>query len=667
MSKEQFKWLFTPGKIGKLEIKNRVCNACHTVNYAEFSGEMNQRYIDYVEERAKNGVGLLFTEGSNVDGIRGKDVVRQSALHLDEFIPQLHKMADAAHKYGAKIGMQIVHPGRQGDTKWTGYPTEAPSPIPCPIMQNPPEEMTVERIREVVKLFGEAALRLKKATFDIAEIHAAHGYLVNEFMSPYSNKRTDQYGGSFENRARFALEVIKEVREQVGPDFTVGIRISGDEFVEGGLTLEDQKEFAKAFEAAGVDYIHVTAGVYAIPGVKMIVQPMELPLAVLQGLAAGIREVVNIPVIQVGRVNDPVLAEQMLESGSADFIAMNRALIADPEMLTKTAEGRLDDIRKCVACNQGCIDRMFSNLDASCTINPATGREREYVIKPAEKKKKVMVIGGGPAGLECARVAALRGHNVSIYDERSELGGMNLYAKKLPGRDEFGGVSRYLSQQVEKLGVKINLGQRVTPETVKGAKPDAVIVATGATFAVPFIKGARAANGGLADNVLTPLEVLDGAPVGDKVVVYGANTIGLEVACLLKEQGKQVTVVERSAGPVEDMYGFIAWYGVVLPKVQELGIEIKVQQLVKEILPGEVVLDQAGLIAPDQNRTATVIVVEERLSADTVVLAVGREPNNSLLNELIGLAPEVYPIGDCCEAAVTYCATHDGAWIGRKI
>ena len=231
----------------------------------------------------------------------------------------------------------------------------------------------------------------------------------------------------------------------------------------------------------------------------MIVQPMEVPLAALRGLAVGIREVVDIPVIAVGRVNDPVLAEQLLESGVADFVAMNRALIADPELLTKVASGRLDDIRKCVACNQGCIDRMFSNLDATCTVNPATGREREYEIKPAEKKKKVMVIGGGPAGLECARVAALRGHNVAIYDERSELGGMNLYAKKLPGRDEFGGVSRYLSQQVEKLGVKINLGQRVVPETVKGERPDAVVVATGASFAIPAIKGARAANGRLAD------------------------------------------------------------------------------------------------------------------------------------------------------------------------
>ena len=665
---DEFKYLFSPGKIGKLELKNRICNSAHVLNYASLEGEITQRYIDYEEERAKNGAALLILEGAYIHTDR-QDFIRQVGIYDDKLIPQMRKMAEAVHKYGTKIGMQIFHPGRQGDTRFSGVPVEAPSPIPCPVLQNPPVEMTVERIKEVVKLFGQAARRIKEASFDVVELAGSHGYLINEFLSPYSNKRTDQYGGNAENRARFALEIIKEVRKQVGSDFVVGMRISGDEFVEGGLTLQDQKEFAKVVAAAGLDYISVSAGVYSIPGIKMIASPMEVPLGALEGLAAGVREVVDVPVITVGRINDPVFAEQILANGSADFVTMTRALLADPELPLKAKEGRLDDIRKCIACNQGCVDRLFSALDITCTVNPAVGREREYAIKPVEKKKKVMVIGGGPAGMECARVAALRGHNVVLYDDKSQLGGMNLYAKQLPGRDEFGGLSRWLSQQVEKVGVKINLGQKVDPQTVKAEQCDAVVVATGASFVVPQIKGAKRADGRFANNVLTPIDVLDNASVGEKVVVYGANTIGLEIAMHLKEKGKQVVVVENSPGPVQDMYGFISWYCVVMGQLQEYSLEIKGSQIIKEIRSGEVILDAMSTAPPpDQVRRGTVVLVnEERVPADTVVLAVGRQSNYSLAEQLVGLVPEVYSIGDCCQPGSGLDATSDGARIGREI
>lgn len=668
MADDQFKYLFSPGKIGNLELKSRICNSAHVLNYGTLEGEITQRYIDYEEERAKNGAAMLVLEGSYIDRNR-QDFIRQLGIYDDKFIPQMRKMAEAVHKHSTKIGMQIFHPGRQGDTRFTGVPVEAPSPIPCPLLQNPPVEMTVERIQEVIKLFGQAARRVKESGFDFVELAGAHGYLIAEFTSPYSNKRTDQYGGSFENRARFPLEIIAEVRKQVGPDFVVGFRFSGDEFVEGGLTLSDQQEFAKVYAAAGINYINVSAAVYSIPGIKMSTQPMEVPLGCLEGLAAGIREVVDIPIIAVGRINDPVLAEQILANGSADFVVMNRALLADPEMPRKAKEGRLDDIRKCVACNQGCVDRLFEALDITCTLNPAVGREREYEIKPAAKKKKVMVIGGGPAGMECARVAALRGHSVTLYDEQSELGGMNLYAKQLPGREEFGGLSRWLSQQVEKVGVKINLGQKVDAQTVKAEQCDVVVVATGASFIIPQIKGVRRADGRLANNVLTPLNVLDNALVGEKFVVYGANTIGLETAIYLKEQGKQVIVVENTAGPVQDMYGFVSWYCVVMAQMAEHGIEVKGGRIIKEIRPGEVVLDAFNTApAPDQIKAGAVgIIDEEIVAADIVVLAVGRQSNNSLVDQVIGLAPEVYVIGDCCEAGVSWQATRDGAQIGRQI
>jgi len=669
----QFKRLFTPGKIGKVEIRNRIATSAACVCYASQEGEITQRNIDYMEARAKGGTGLLFVEAAYPErDLRG--LFCEVGIYDDKLIPGLKRLTEAVHRHGAKIGIQISHAGREYDItspSWRGSPLESSSPIPSLVVpdKTPPLEMTNKRIEEMAESFGEAARRAKEANFDLVEIHGGHGYVIASFLSPYFNKRTDEYGGSLENRVRFPLQILKAIRAKVGEDFPVGMKISGDEYTEGGLTLEDQKEFASEFEKAGFDYIQVSAGIYTIPAMAFIVPPMEIPLGCNEHLSAGIKEVVSIPVILVGRINDPVLAEQILERGSADFCAMVRAHLSDPEIANKAKEGRLDEIVPCVACNQGCIARMYGNLDITCTTNPALGRERGYEIKPAAQKKKVLVIGGGPAGMECARVAALRGHEVILYEKEAELGGQNRYAKIPPTREEFGDVGRYLSRQVEKLGVDIRLNQEATLDTVKKMiNPEVVVVATGARPFIPSIPGIMAKDGGLAKNVVTPIDVLaERIKVGERVVVIGANTIGLETAEYLVDQGKKVTVVEKASEPVCDMHDVNSWFALTLPRIKEKGIEIKTLRFTKEITPDEVVLDMVGTISPSLTEGPVDKIREERIGVDTVVLAVGREPVKELFELLKGEVSELYAIGDCVEPRVTFRATGDGARIGRQI
>ncbi len=670
MAEVKLKRLFSPARIGQMEVKNRICVSGHCVNYGTLDGEITQRYIDYSTARAKGGAGLICLEASYVDPVRGRDFVCQLAVHNDRFIPMMRKMAESVHEYGTKIGMQIFHPGRQGDTQWTGHPVEAPSPIPCPVMQNPPEQMSRERIKEVIQMFADAALRVKMAGMDFVEVHAGHGYLPAQFLSPRSNQRDDEYGGSLENRLRFTIEMLQAIRQAVGPDFPVGFRISGDEFAPEGLSLEDNKLAAIEFEKHGLDFISVSAACYSFPGAKFFCPPMELPLGVLEYLAAGIKEVVKMPVMAVGRIHDPVLAEQVLERGSSDFIIMTRALLADPDLPTKAREGRIDDIRRCIACNQGCLERNFDAVDITCTVNPEAGREREYVIKMADRRKRIVVIGGGPAGLECARVAKTRGPEVILCDKNEKLGGMNRFAQMPPGRDDMGEVTRWLEREVRKIGVEVHLGEEATPESVKALRPDAVVVATGSRFRISAIPGVLKPSGELADHVLTVGDVFEGRrPIGNKVVVLGANTIGLHAALHLQvNQGKDVLVVEKEKQPVQDMYGILGWWAILLPYIQEVGLNIKTFQFTKAITPTEVILDRTAMFFPERRHEGPVAGVdEERVPADTVVLAMGREPDNRLFEALLGQVPEIYLIGDAAEPRVTFRATGDGARVGRLL
>jgi len=542
----------------------------------------------------------------------------------------------------------------------TGLPDEAPSAIPCPVMQQETEEMSVERIKVVVDSFGKGAKRVKQAGADFVELHGAHGYLIEQFMSPYSNKRTDEYGGSFENRMRFVKEVYQAIREEVGNDYPIGIRISADEFVEGGLGLSDTQEIAKFLEELGFAYISVSAGTYTLLGLQMMLTTMEIPFAPLEYLAAGIKKAVkHIPVFAVNSIVDPVLADQIIEKGSADMVAMTRGHLADPEILKKAKEGNLDDIRACVRCNHGCIDRLFEDINISCTQNPQAMREGELVITPAPQKKKVVVIGGGPGGLSAARVAKLRGHEVVLFEKEKELGGWNRYAKLVLTREEFGGVTRWQIIQLEKLGVVLRLGEEATVDKVLQEKPDAVVVSTGSTLNVPLVDNIYNSDGTLPKNVVFVSDVLmNKAPVGEKIVVIGANDIGLEVSEFLAEKGKKVTVVDFEKAPSQEILGGVTWFNF-LTRVQEAGVEMVLGKVRQSDKGNGVVIDRAGKAAPGL-KFGALHSDESFIEADTIVIGSGRKVNDGLFVALQGKVKELSVIGDARKPRITLHAIKEG-------
>jgi 2,4-dienoyl-CoA reductase-like NADH-dependent reductase (Old Yellow Enzyme family)/thioredoxin reductase len=643
--------LFEPIKIGKLQLKNRIVMPALNSKLGTEFGAVSDRLIDFYVERAKGGVGLIIIENTCIDWPVGK--AGTNPIRADEwkFVQGLHELAEAVHPYGTKIATQLQHTGRQGSsmTSAEGQQLVAPSAIPClPTGAEMPRELTIEEIEGLIGKFVFGAAITRTAGFDAVEIQGAHGYLITQFMSPYTNKRTDEYGGDFEGRMRFALRVVEGVRGAVGPDFPIIFRLSGDEYIEGGLTLEDNKLIAQRLESAGVDALSVSAGIYeSPPWYGRIFPTMGMPEGCNVPLAAGIKKVINIPVIVAGKLGNPLLAEEVLKDGKADLIAVGRPLLADPELPRKAAEGRLDDIRPCLYCNEGCAGNMANMWRISCQVNPALGRERDYEIKPATKVKRVVVVGGGPAGMEAARVAALRGHDVTLYEKERSLGGQLTPASAPLFKKPLKHLAEYLKNQTGKAGVKIELGREATPERIKELKPDVAILATGATHIVPDIPGVK---GG---NVATACEILLGEKeAGDRIAVVGGGEVGAEVAWFLAEQGKKVTIVEMTYGVANDMNLFSRFY--LLDKLAELGIEVLTNMTAEEIT-------DKGVAAIDISGDRRIV------EADTVVLATGFKSNSELEEKLRGEIPEVYTIGDCVELGKIWGAIHGGARAARQI
>ncbi len=645
---EQFRFLFEPGQIANMILKNRVAMPPMERCYANEDGSVTQRYIDYLVERAKGGVSLIFVESTYVDPA-GRGRRFQLGIYHDRLLPGLRRMAEAVHAHGAKIAIEIHHAGRETTATVTGQQPVAPSPVPClPSGGDIPRELTSGEISELLTKYGEAARRVKQAGFDMVEIHGAHGYLVNQFLSPWSNKRTDHYGGSLENRMRFPLEVLKRVRDAVGPDFPIDYRMSADEFIDGGLTLDETLYFAEQLEKGGVDAIHVSAGIYE--SAEMITQPMDIPPGCLEHLSSEMKKTVSVPIIAVGRINDPILAEKILERGNADFISMGRALHIDPQCLVKAQQGRFEEIRRCFACNQGCLDEMLANRPSTCTLNPEAGREREMRLRPSKTSKRVLVVGGGPAGMEAARVCALRGHRVSLHERNSELGGQILIASKPPRRSEFQEVARYLSYQINKLGVDIHLNSHVDLQMVLALKPEVVIVATGAQPIIPRLPGIE------HPMVCTAWDVLLGKtyPAG-KTVVLGGGQTGCEVAEFLASRGVEITLVVPDAVLAEDLQG-TSRGTILFRELEERGVDTLIKTNIESILDGEVIIQNGG-------RT-------ERLTGvDAIVIAQGRRSENALFEQLLadseGLV--VYSIGDCVTPRKSIDAIAEASHLGRWI
>ena len=644
----QFKKLFEPGIIGNVRIRNRIINAPMERNYATRDGAVTQRYIDHLVAKAKGGVGLIIVEATYVDP-RGKGRVYQLGAYDDQLIPGLKRMVDAVHQYGAKIAPELHFGGRETQPEVTGFQPMAPSPVPCLYLGDAiPREMTIVEIEEMVQKYADAARRSKEAGFDLIELHGAHGYLLAQFLSEYSNKREDEYGGTFEKRMRFPLEVVEAVRNAVGEDYPVAYRLSGDEYIEGGLTLEEIVPFAKRLEEAGVSLIDVSAGLYETAFI--ISQPMDIPLGCNVHLAEAIKREVNIPVSVAGRINDPVFADNILEESRLDFITLGRALHADPEFPNKAREGKTEDICMCMACNQGCIDVLGTMVPIFCAINPSVGRERECEIKRAPKKKKVVVVGGGPGGMEAARVAALRGHEVVLYEKENELGGQVRWACKPLFRGEFEQVTRYLSNQLKKAGVEVILGQEMNKERIDETRADAVVVATGATPYRPFTPGVD------KGHVCTYLDILGGSvEPGKKVAVIGGDLIGCEVAEFISEKGSEVILIEQTGAFCQDSGTRVRW--LLMERIEK---DPKIERRLKTTVER---INDASIVVQTEGKT------EEIEGVDMVVLAFGKVSNNELGDELKreSRVSEIYTVGDCVIPRKMTEAIYEGSVVGHKI
>ncbi len=532
----EFKLLFSPLKIGSFTVRNRIMSTPHHTLFTDPDGLPGSREIAYWVSKARGGIGLI---GSHVHGIHrsaGNTFAQPAAVQ------KFRAATDAIHEHGARFIGQLWHPGAQGGA--VASAPWAPSDVPHPDSWSIPHAMTTEETREVIEGYARGAAVLREAGVDGAEIHGAHGYLITQFLSPLSNLRDDEFGGDFERRLNFPLQIIEAIRREVGRDWTVGMRISGDEMTESGYTAEDFRRIIPYLTAGGLlDYLSVSVGIYRSK--DTIIAPMYYPSGAFVYLAAMAKEVLDIPVVCIGRINDPVMAEQILQDGQADLIGMTRANICDPELPNKALEGRLDEIRHCIACNEGCWGHIERQLPITCAINPTVGREEVWGSSPrTASPKRVVIVGGGPAGCEAARVAAEAGHRVTLFEKDGALGGQTAIAARGPGRTDFAEVGRYYSVELARLGVDLRLGQKASAADVLALSPDDVFVATGGRPRVPeHIAGVD------GPNVVQAWDVLNGtAETGQRVIVLDdeLHVQGLNVAEALAAEGKQVEVVTRA-------------------------------------------------------------------------------------------------------------------------
>ena len=649
MSKELYKHLFEPGSIGKLKIRNRLVLPPMATMFADKDGTISENTIDYYEARARGGMGLIIVEitapGMQCTG------PHQLSLGDDRFLPGWKKLAEAVHRHGAKIAVQLQHSTMEvRDGKFVQVGPSAVI-VPTRIMGmpgNPPHELTGDEIKEMVNWFADAAGRAKKAGLDGVEIHGAHQYLVAAFLSSATNQRKDKYGGSVENKARFMVEILQAARKKVGKDFPLWIRLNGQEWgVENGITISETKEYAQMAVKAGAQAIHVSgygAGSY------IATAPIADTAGVLVPLAAEVKKVVSVPVITVGRMG-PEIGEKVLCEGQADFVAIGRRNLADPELANKTAEGREDEINTCIGCME-CIDRRAGIFDQNdfrvvCTVNPVNGHEKEYAITPAARVKTVAVVGGGPAGMTAARVAALRGHKVTLFEKGPALGGQLNIAALPPHKADIGPWIKYLTGQMGRTGVQVKLNSEATPEALSALKADAVVIAAGGSPAMVDIPGIDKPCVATADDVLSGRR-----KAGQKVVIIGGGTVGCETADYLAEQGKQVVVIEILKRAANDMYVMVR---------RRLLDDLRNRKVM--LLTGaccEAILDGSVLVTTGDGK-------RENVPADTVIIAVGYQSNNGLVEQLKGSLAKVFCIGDASRPRRICDAVREGYLTGLKI
>jgi len=602
-----FKKIFESGKIGNLEIKNRLVVPPMLSEYADEDGNLTERYIRYYEEKAKGGFGLIIAEDNAVEP-RGAGFTKLAGLWDDSQIDKHKEFTSRIQAHGAKIFVQVYHAGREASQSILGTKPVAPSPIHDPAIFEIPHELTLEEIIELENKFVDSIVRAQKAGYDGTELHGAHGYLINQFVSPFSNKRTDIYGGNLMNRLRFPLNIIKKAYAKVGKDFVITYRISADEFVEGGLTIEDSKIIVPILEAAGIKAIHVSGAVYKSGHLPSA--PYQAATALFSDLAKEIKSVVNIPVIAVNKINTPFVAESILKQGKADFVAIGRASIADPEFPNKIMAGRLEDIIPCIACDQGCQGYIALQKPVSCLVNPRTGREGEYNLEKVDNPKKVMIIGGGLSGMQAGVVAAIKGHRVEIFEKADRLGGQWLLAAIPPGKEVFNSFVVYLKGQLDKNEVKVHLNTEITEELINTFNPDHIILSAGSNpITVPF-KGIE-----INKNVVQYNEILSGKVLpGRNVAIIGGGLVGMETAEHLAVHNSSVTVIEMKDTCLEEMAGIPKVF--MMESLEHNKVDIRLGTKLEEIREKSIVISKGG--------------DSEELLVDQIILAIGSRPNLAL-------------------------------------
>ncbi len=651
----QYQYLFTPIRIGQTSIANRIVFAAHLTNLAE-ENLPGPRLTAYYAERARGDCGLIITEEQSV---HPSDWAYQKLIHGFDprVIPCYRRMTRAVHEHGTRIFAQINHNGMQGNSMYSRRPVLGPSPMVDPIHREMCKEIEQEEIAEIIRGYALVARHVREGGFDGAELQSSHSSLMRQFFSPYFNRRADAYGGSLENRMRFALEVISAVRAEIGRDFTLGIRLCGDELIPAGLTLDDVREIARRLEATGqLDYINTSIGEFH--NLYMVEGSMHTPPGYQLFVSASIREAVKLPVFCTGRIKDPVQAERILREGLADMVDVVRGQICDPAFTRKAREGHTEAIRLCISCNQYCIGRMGLNLSLGCIQTPATGNELLFptptLTHSQTHKPRLIVVGGGPGGMQAAKVAAQRGYSVRLYEKQQELGGQINLITRVPGRVEFGDASRNLQHAIIEAGVSIQAGVEVTAEMIEREQPDAVIIATGSRPALPPIPGAD------LPFVATTWQVLSGekqAQAGDYVLVY--DTIGFHqatsVAELLADRGCTVEVVTGQFYVGGD-----------------LGITLDLELWYRRALAKDIRLTANHFLANLGPNSATIInnYTGQARQLEQVALAVMATPqtaNDELYMQLQGRVKELYRVGDCVAPRRVEHAILDGERAARRL
>ena len=670
--------LFEPGKIGRLTLKNRIIMAPMGIGVLiEPEGWFSQRAIDHYITRAKGGTGLIMTNMVRISReieppisqALGQRLYADTPEHRDKF----SAFAEDIHRYGAKIALQLTPGyGRIASAKQLkAYGAVAPSAQPC--LEDPSvmaRALTTDEIQRLVQSSEHVAGMLRDAGIDAVELHAHGGYLFDQFMTPLWNERTDRYGGDLDNRLRFVTEVIQAIRSGAGSDFPIICRYSLTHYYEGGRQIDEGLEIARKLEAAGVDALDIDAGCHET--FYWLIPPTALPMGCTLNLAEMVKRVVKIPVIAGGKLGLPQLAEKALQRGKADFISLGRSLLADPEWPDKVKEGRLDDIRPCIGDLEGCHDRLHEGKDICCTVNRQCANEKESVIHPAEKKKSLLVIGGGPGGMEAARVAALRGHKVALWEKGYALGG-NLRLASVPDfKQEYRTLIKYLSTQIRKLGVTVELGKEATLEQIQRLHPDAVILATGGMLVYPEIPGRDRDKvtasldissllkgllpwsavrkkkglqkiiwfgGNIFGRYLNPSAIARMAkiwlPFGKTVIIIGGSYHGCEMALFLTKNGRKVTIVEASD---RFLHGLDEPLNRALLEklLSDANVKIMTNTKVTEVT-------DTGVTIADKNGNKAI------LKSDSIMFSVEVRPDERLSNLLMGKATEVHAIGDCVE------------------